>query len=44
MREISKLFDIILTDYLTENGPVRKISGAHTSEITVKFIEKSVRI
>ena len=37
MRQISKLFYIILTDYLTENAPVRKNLGIHTSEITVNF-------
>ena len=44
MRIISNRFHIILTGYLTEMAPVRKVSAVHTSEISKKFTEMLVRI
>ena len=44
VRLISKRFDIILTDFLTENWPVRKKFGVHISEIRHYLTEKSVTI
>ena len=44
MRIISNRFDIILTGYLTDITAGEKILAVHTSEISKKFTEMSVRI
>ena len=44
MRIISNRFHIILTGYLTEITADEKNSAVHTSEISKKFTEMSVRI
>ena len=44
MRKKSKRIHIILTGFLTEITAGEKISAVHTSEISKKFTEMSVRI
>ena len=37
MSMLSKHFDIILTNFIIESAPARKISDVHISEITKKI-------